>query len=213
MSVSTAPAASTQTVDALASVMFALLPKSPEDLSNRDVAGTGENDWRLLKNGEAIFAATEIMLESVFYHYLTPFPVSTLSAYVRLFALFIAPWKKSVKVTLHAALFPKPRASAKRTSLSTLTSTWSSINAHLQSSNSSPAGSGVSSNKEKLWRENLLGRHERKELFLVLLAVICAATRRLGSSAGRLSRACAHGRGRPLPQMCATIPMQLICTA
>lgn len=132
--------ASIPTVDAMATVLLALRPGAPTDL----VLGSG---WTFggpvypAKVGAtaALYATTQDVLRAALSNFPTGAtgPLGTLAAYIRLFALYLAPWKESVVAASKAGLYPKPRVASTATaspSLATITSTLSSLNAHLPTS-------------------------------------------------------------------------------
>lgn len=177
----TAPVPSTQSVDALASVLFSLVPRSTPEA--RAPVTHGAREWSELRNAEALYTSTEIMLDFVFRRYNSASPNSTLSAFVRLFSLFIAPWKRSIKQAITMALFPRKRSGTLAAQRASLTSTLVSINEQIMyASGVSPQRSdSLSLSDMRRWREQLLPK--RKELYLLLLCVIRSANSRLGGAA------------------------------
>lgn len=181
-SASTAPTASTQSVDALASVVISLTPKSVPQ-ARTSLPRATFREWVELRNVDAIYMATEMMLDFVFRRYNSSNPNSTLSAFARLFALYVAPWKRSIKQSLALALFPRKRGGTLAAQRASLTSTLVSINEQIMyASGVSPQRSdSLSSTDLRKWREQLLPR--RRELYLLLLCVIRSANSRLGGAA------------------------------
>lgn len=185
------PIASTATAEAVASLMMALVPDDPAAL-DLDVdfrpSGIPEFlDWKMQTNTSALYRAAESMLESVFRQYESSAQPGPLIIYYRILALYIAPWKASIRKALAAGLFPKKKSSAsangnvRSSSMAAFTSTLSSINSHLVSTSGSPGN--ASSTKESVWREELRIRQKFVDDELLRLAIVKAANRRLPSSA------------------------------
>lgn len=182
------PAVSTAVAEAVACLLLALVPPSPSSLDlvvDFRQSGIPETiDWRMQTNTSAVYRASETMLEAVLMHFDSDAPLGTLVVYIRILALYIAPWKASIRNTLSACLFPKKKASSsgknRTPSMAALTSTLSTINAHLASPSGSPGN--ASSVKESQWRSELRRKRQRfVDEELVRLAIVKAANRRLPS--------------------------------
>lgn len=184
------PEFSTSTADAVASLLITLAPKTPEGLdleSSPDTLSSGTHaDLKLMSNSAALYRHTGRMLEGVFSNFSSSVPLFPLVAYVRVLAVYIAPWRGGVHAAVKAMLFPKQRylsatAAARSPSMSALSSTLSSINAHLPSPTGSPTN--VSATKERKWRLELRGRQQREDKELLRQVVILAANHRLAATA------------------------------
>lgn len=182
------PVVSTAVAEAVASLLLALVPPSPSSLDLvvdfRPSGIPGTLDWRMQTNSSAVYRASESMLETVLMHFDSDAPLGTLIVYVRMLALYIAPWRSSIRNTLSACLFPKKKSSAssgknRTPSMAALTSTLSTINAHLASPSGSPGN--ASSVRESQWRAELRTRQRFVDEELVRLAIVKAANRRLPS--------------------------------
>lgn len=185
------PVPSTNMVDAMCSVMLALVPPRPSTLK-LDSDFSAVIDWGLQTNASALYRAAGSSLTAALMHYDTSGPTGTLVAFVRLLALFIAPWKLTIRSALRAALYPKPRSSSTtlksstatltNPSIAAITSTWSSINAHLSAATVSGSPGNASTAKESQWRSELASRQRSLDIHLIKLAVVKAANCRLAST-------------------------------
>lgn len=187
----TQPPVSTATAEAIASIMLALAPQRPSHLDLEADYHPSKIpeflDWKAQTNCSALYRASEFLLESVLTHYEPSSPDSTLIAYYRIVALYIAPWRTSVRKSLVSSLFPKKKSSTSRNgtdlrsaSIAAFTLTLSSINAHIASSSRSPGN--ASAVREHLWREELRTRQSCVDDLLVRLAIVRAANRRFPST-------------------------------
>lgn len=175
------PRPSTPSVDALSSVLYVVTPKSDGEA----LAMTNPNpavSWTELTHGQALYLGVEIVLSAVFRHYNTKDLASTFIAYVRLFALYLAPWSKTIRLTMETGLFPKKRSngSSGRRSFS---STLNSINEQIKyASGVSPRNSElVSMGVLRKWREKISGDNKRGECGLLIECAIRAANQRVAS--------------------------------
>lgn len=185
------PIASTATAEAVASLMIALVPDNPVALDlivDSRPSGLAEFlDWRMQTNTSALYRAAEFMLEKIFRQYESSAQLGPLVIYYRILALYIAPWKASIRKALAAGLFPKKKPSTsadgnvRSSSMAAFTSTLSSINSHLVSTGGSPGN--ASNTKEGVWRAELRTRQKLVDDELLRLAIVKAANRRLPSSA------------------------------
>lgn len=186
------PPLSTATADTVASLLLALVPSRPEDLDlESDISLEDQHlflDSRTLTNTSSLYRLVGPMLKGFFDHFDSSPTASqltsiTLCAYIRILALFIAPWRTSVRASLKSLLFPKARSSsssaARSSSMAAISSTLSSINAHLPSPSGSPGNSSAA--KESLWRTQLHNRQALVDKDLVRQAVVHAAHSKLGS--------------------------------
>lgn len=181
------PVISTCAAETVASVLLALAPTRPEALDlNVDFRPSGIPDfidWKTQTNTSALYRAAETMLESLFMNLDTTSSSGTLIVYIRTLALYIAPWRASIRSTLKAQLFPKPKpassANGNVPTMAALTSRLSSINAQLASHTRSPGN--ASEARESHWRSELRTRQKFVDEELVRLAVVKAANRRIPS--------------------------------
>lgn len=182
------PITSTNSAEAVASILLSLAPADPSALDlviDFRPSGIPENlDWRTQTNTSVVYRASEKMLEAVLKHYDSDASLGPLVAYMRILSLYIAPWKSSIRSALSASLFPKKKSSAaaangRAPSMAALTSTLSSINAHLHSPSGSPGN--ASTVKESQWRAELRTRQRFVDDELLRLAIVKAANRRLPS--------------------------------
>lgn len=182
------PVVSTNSAESVASILLALVPASPSVLDlviDFRPSGIPETlDWRMQTNTSAVYRASEKMLEAILKHYDADAPLGPLVAYMRVLPLYIAPWRSSIRNTLTACLFPKKKSTmsgsnSRTPSMAALTSTLSSINAHLASPSGSPGN--ASSVKENQWRSELRTRQRFVDDELLRLAIVKAANRRLPS--------------------------------
>lgn len=181
------PPPSTATAEAVASVMLALAPSNPSTLDlvvDFRPSGIPEFlDWRMQTNTSALYRAAESMLESVLTLYESAAPASPLVVYLRILALYVTPWRGSIRNALAMALFPKKKSNRsgnyRSTSISALTSTLSSINSHLVSPNGSPGN--ITGVKEGQWRAELRVRRKFVDDELLRLAIVKAVNNRLPS--------------------------------
>ncbi|CDF33397.1 unnamed protein product [Chondrus crispus] len=179
------PVASTNAAESVTSILLALAPAAPSaldlDLDFHPMDVPDELDWRIQTNTSAVYRAAEKMLENVLKHYEPEASLGPLVAYMRILALYIAPWRASIRNGLSACLFPKKKTSSSRSnhrtpSMAAITSTLSSINAHLASPSGSPGN--ASSVKESQWRTELKERQRSVDDELLRLAIVKAAHRR-----------------------------------
>lgn len=187
------PEASTPTVDAMAAVLLALRPGTPNDLllSSGTVAGqvifpSKEQAIPLL------YAVTHEALRNVFS--LFPIganggPAPTLAAFVRLLALYLAPGNAAVVDALKASLYPKARpqkpSNGSSPSLAVFQSTFSSLHAQLQLPTQSLRNTGASgaTKHDVLWKNSaVLHNRQESDRELLRLAVIKCAGCRIGTS-------------------------------
>ncbi len=175
------PRPSTPSVDALSSVLLTITPKSKSEARLLDKPNSSLI-WAELTQGEALYRAVEIVLREVFQHYNTKESGSTFIAYVRLFALYLAPWKKSIRLTMQTGLYPKKRTSASSGKRS-IKSTLNSINEQIKyASGVSPRNTEqFSADVLKDWRERLYSDRKERDSTLLLHCIIRAANQRVAS--------------------------------
>lgn len=184
------PICSTGVADAVGSILLALVPATPSSLDLESASSASSIpsyiDWNMQTNTSAVYRAVETMLESVFTNYDANAPPGTLISYIRVLALYIAPWRSSIQSALRKALYPKPRPqssiSSKSPSIAAITSTLSSINAHLGAASTGSPGN-ASLVKESQWKADLRARQQVVDEELLRLAVVRAANHRLASTA------------------------------
>lgn len=181
------PYLSTSTADAISSLLLALAPTSPNDLDlETDHHATPCNhymlDIRLFTNSAILYRLTASMLQNLFANFDSSAPIFPLNSYIRVLSILIAPWRQSVRSTLSQMLLPKPKPSkGKRpshSSMAALSSTLSSINAHLPSSASPGNATSV---RESEWRAKLRSRHTLVDKQLLRSAVVLAANMHIAS--------------------------------
>ncbi|KAI0566669.1 hypothetical protein FGB62_7g05 [Gracilaria domingensis] len=184
------PYLSTSTADAIAALLLALPPTSPADLGltteSCNLTANRMMDCRLATNSGALYCFLPSMLDMIFSNYDSAAPIFPLIAYIRVLALLIAPWRQGIRSTALQMLLPKPKPSKsvqgnRSSSMTALSSTLSSINAHLPSSTGSPGN--ATSVKESKWREELEERHTKCDKSLLRSAVILAASMHVALSA------------------------------
>lgn len=182
------PVASTAAAEAIAVLLLALAPDRPTTLDlDMDFSLLGVPDyveWRDQSNTSVLYRGVESVLEKVFMHFDSRAPSGTLNVFIRILALYIAPWRSSIRNVLRTQLFPKPRPSSssvgQRTQpMAALTSRLSSFNAQIRSQTRFPGN--ASDVKESQWRSELRKRQRCVDEELVRLAVVKAANRRLAS--------------------------------
>lgn len=187
------PNASTPTADAMATVLVSLRPSSPEKLllSSRKASGHGSPGRET--SGAAVFAYAHDALKAVFMYFPVGVsgPLSTLAAYVRLLAIYLAPWDNYIASSLHVYLFPKPRVSSAIDGSGIAAHSFTAITSRLSSLNSSlpvklQSGSRKSSpsvSSDPLWSDCEVLRAKREvDQELVCLAIMKCAHCRLGGS-------------------------------
>lgn len=185
---STIPYLSTSTADAATSLLLAIAPSSPSDL-DLDIDHSAANlqhfetiDLSHFTNAAALYRTIFPMLRILFSEYDASAPIFPLCSYIRALAIFIAPWRHNTRSALSQMLLPKPKVkrnskSEMSPSMAALSSTLSSINAHLPSPSSSPGN--VTAVKESKWRENLRKRQVNADKYLLRSAVVLAANLQL----------------------------------
>ncbi|PXF45341.1 hypothetical protein BWQ96_04861 [Gracilariopsis chorda] len=184
------PYLSTSAADAVASLLLALAPTSPKDLDldlETDDSTLGNHymvDIHLFTNCGVLYRLTASMLENLFSNFDASAPIFPLNSYIRVLAMLIAPWRQSVRSTVSLMLLPKPKPSKgkrpSRTSMAALSSTLSSINAHLPSSASPGNATAV---RDSEWREQLRSRQTLIDKHLLRTAVVLAANMHVASVA------------------------------
>lgn len=178
------PKPSTQSVDAVSTLVLAMIPKNDSQTMVR--GGSGSFSWNEMSNGTALYRAIEILLDAVFQRYNTKDPSTTFAAYVRLFALYLAPWKRSIRATMATGLFPKKRSasSAKRQSFkSTISNTYEQLKVASGVSTDLNTETAVPQDVLRNWREKVGGDRRGEEGKLLMLCTIRSANQRLAGSA------------------------------
>lgn len=181
------PVISTCAAETVASILLALAPRAPDalDFDVEFVSGIPEFvDWRWQTNSSVLFRAAESMLESVLLNLDSSSSPGVLIVYMRILSLYIAPWRKCIRSTLKAQLFPKPKpassyAAGLTPTMASLTKRLSSINAQIASHATSPGN--ASDARESQWRSALKTRQKFVDEELVRLTVVKAANRRIPS--------------------------------
>lgn len=181
------PPLSTCTADAVASLLLTLVPPSPDALQLHLDAMLVPSpllvDLHLLTNSSALYRLTGRMLHCIFKKCKTSLSHLTLTSYLRILALYLAPWRANVRKSIRSMLFAKAKSSSSRTSarspsIYALSSTLSSINAHLSSPSGSPGN--ASTVREGKWCAELRNRQRDSDKDLLRLAIVLAANQHLG---------------------------------
>lgn len=182
---------SASAADAAASILLSLVPQTPDalDLEMAPSLTTpiSTADLKLLSNTAALYRFVPQMLHNLFLS-LARNDRNTMPfiAYLRILTLYLAPWRGPIRDGLRVLLFPKPRApslsslTGRSTGLHTLSSTLSSMGAHLASPERSP--SNASHTKESRWRSALASRQIAVDRVLLRLAVVRAPAQRVASA-------------------------------
>jgi hypothetical protein len=188
------PEASTPTVDSLTCALLVLRPLVPEDLLLSSGRAAGLVDVSRDSPTAALYATTQDVLRTVFRYFpVGPYTsLGTLAAYMRLLALYLAPWNASTVDAVKASLYAKPRPAAGSTvggvsspSMAAITSTLTSLNSQLpRQLQSSPKNqSDAGSPKEESWKTaGMQSSRTETNSELVRLAVVKCANCRLGAS-------------------------------
>jgi hypothetical protein len=188
------PESSTPTADAMACVLLVLRPAVPEDFVLSSGKSTGPIDMSRDTATAAFYATMQDVLRTVFCYFPAgPYcSLGTLAAYVRLLALYLAPWNTKVLDVIKASLYAKPRTGNGSTvvgvgnpSIAAITSTLSSLNSQLprQLQASPQTRSSPGNPKEESWQAaNLQSSRMEIDRELVRLAVVKCANCRLGAS-------------------------------
>lgn len=180
---------STPTVDAMTAVLLALRPGVPNDLVLSTAPAYCGTVYPAREGATAaLYASAQEVLRACLNSFPAGAagPLGTLAAYIRLFALYLAPWKESIISASKAALYPKPKTSSHSASaspsLAAITSTLSSLNAHLPTSalRSSP---NQKQTGEAAWRDlGCLANKADADRELLRLAVVKCANCRLAAT-------------------------------
>jgi hypothetical protein len=192
-SCATLPEASTPTVDAMTCVLLALRPEKPENLLLSSGSAIGPVNSGRESNCAAVYASAHDTLRALFIHF--PLdgngPPATLAAYVRLLALYVAPWRPPVVSALKSSLYPKPRIvpSGTASASPSFAALASSISSHLPVVHLS-AGSSLrnspSATSEVAWRDvtGVPNKHKCDQEVLRLAIIKCANCRLAASADG-----------------------------
>lgn len=189
---------SAPTADAAATVLLSLRPSDPSQLLLSSGA-VPANTYSLYPAKEAAVAYVHACVPELVKNSLLNFPpdgaLPTLAAFLRLFALYLAPGSSEVAVAMEAALYPKKsKASGAASgtagsspSLAKFTSTLSSLNAQLQqlpASTRRGGGNGSKKDDAALWQTAhvMTSRHEVNR-GLLRLAVFKSVKTRVGATA------------------------------
>lgn len=185
------PNLSASMADAATSLLISLAPSAPEALELEEgpiidtIPPMAELDT--LTNTSCLYRLVPYMLSSFIAH-LSPndSAAPAFLAYTRMLALHVSPWRGPVRSSIRSMLFPKPRSSSPATLVldtrnnsmqSTLSNTFSTINAHLPSPQRSP--NNASAVKESRWRAAFANRLRSVDVHLVCSTVVRAASLRV----------------------------------
>lgn len=186
------PNLSAAMADAATAVLLVLAPSAPEALELEEGpildSAPPMAELNVLTNTSCLYRLVPYMLSAMLVHVVpNDISVAPFLAYMRMLSLHMAPWRGPVRSAVRSMLFPKQRAgvntAAPLTPLrhvsasNTLSSTFSSINAHLPASQRSP--NNASTVKEGRWRAALSGRMRVCDMHLFTAAVVRSATLRV----------------------------------
>lgn len=177
------PITSAAVADAIASILLALVPPRPGcldlDFDHTLTQTPPLVELPMLSNSAVVYRLLGSMLYNAILHYDVRNSPSTMCAFVRVLAIYLAPWRVDVRKCLKLLLLPREKTPS-QTRMAKLQSTISFTYEKLASPTNSPQnGSEV---KESEWRDQLIARQELIDRELVRLAIVRGAQLRMGST-------------------------------
>ena len=179
------PITSAAVADAIASILLALVPPRPTcldldlDFDHTLTQSPSLVELGMLSNSAIVYRLLGSMLYNAILRYDVHNSPSTMCAYLRVLAIYLAPWRVDVRKSLKQLLLPREKTPS-QTRMAKLQSTISFTYEKLASPTNSPQnGSEV---KECEWRDRLVTRQVFIDRELVRLAIVRGAQLRMGST-------------------------------